>query len=103
MSQYIASVPSLAGYTITHKDFEVLNDILKVLDIAHQTQELLSSNKTPTLSFALPLYHALIDQWQGLRSALPALSHAIDAGIRKIESYIVKACSSPVHIVAMAL
>lgn len=63
VSQYIASIPSLAGSIITHKDYEVLNDVLKVLDLTHQTQELLSSDKTPTLAFALPVYHALIHQW----------------------------------------
>lgn len=103
ISRYIASVPALAEYTITHKDFEVLYDILTVLNLAHQTQELLSSDRTPTLSLALPLYHALIDKWRELQSSLPALSHAIGAGIRKIETYLAKTRSSPAYIVAMAL
>jgi hypothetical protein len=84
-------------------DYEVLRDILDVLDLAHRTQELLSSDRTPTLSLALPLYHALIDQWRELQSKCPALSHAIGAGIKKLEVYLVKTRSSPAHIVAMAL
>ncbi|CAE6420407.1 unnamed protein product [Rhizoctonia solani] len=85
MSRYIASDPGLAEYAITHADYEVLHDILTVLNFAHRTQELLSSDKVPTLAFAIPLYHALVDQWTRLQSMLPALSGAI------------------VHIVAMAL
>ncbi|KAF8599130.1 hypothetical protein BDV93DRAFT_449854, partial [Ceratobasidium sp. AG-I] len=103
ISRYIASVPALVEHTITPKDFEVLYDIMTVLDLAHRTQELLSSDRTPTLSLALPLYHALVDQWRSLQSSLPALSHAIEAGIRKIEAYLVKTRSTPAYIVAMAL
>ncbi|CAE6502682.1 unnamed protein product [Rhizoctonia solani] len=77
VSRYIASDPALAEYAITHSDYEVLHDILIVLNFAHQTQELLSSDKVPTLAFAIPLYHALVDHWTRLQSALPALSHAI--------------------------
>ncbi|KAG9126891.1 hypothetical protein FRC07_001502, partial [Ceratobasidium sp. 392] len=94
---------SLATYAITHQDFEVLHDILTVLNLAHCTQELLSSDKTPTLSHALPLYHALVDEWRILQAKLPALSHAIGAGIKKLEHYLVKTRSSPAYIVAMVL
>jgi hypothetical protein len=73
------------------------------LNLAHRTQELLSSDKTPTLSLAIPLYHALIDQWKELQVKLPALSHAIGAGVKKIELYLAKTRSSTAHIVAMAL
>ncbi|KEP46424.1 hypothetical protein V565_199570, partial [Rhizoctonia solani 123E] len=103
VSRYIASDPSLAEYAITHADYEVLHDILTVLSFAHRTQELLSSDKVPTLAFAIPLYYALVEQWGQLQTALPTLSHAIGAGIKKIKLYLDKTRSSPVHIVAMAL
>ncbi|EUC54633.1 transposase, putative [Rhizoctonia solani AG-3 Rhs1AP] len=103
VTRYIASIPSLAEYTITHRDFKVLYDIKTVLSLAHWVQELLSSDKTLTLSYALPLYHALIDQWRHLQSTLPALLHAIGAGIKKIEDYIARVRLSPAYVVAMAL
>ncbi|EUC65415.1 hAT family dimerization protein, partial [Rhizoctonia solani AG-3 Rhs1AP] len=103
VSRYIASDPTLAEYVITHADYEALHDILTVLNFAHRAQELLSSDRTPTLSFAIPLYHALVDQWTQLRATLPALSYAILAGIKKLNLYLDKTRSSPVHIVAMAL
>ncbi|KAH7334994.1 ribonuclease H-like domain-containing protein, partial [Rhizoctonia solani] len=103
VTRYIASVPALAEHTITHRDFEVLYDIRTVLGLAHRVQELLSSDKTPTLSYALPLYHALIDQWRQLQHTLPALSYAIGAGIKKIKDYIARVWLSPAYIIAMAL
>ncbi|KAH7325342.1 ribonuclease H-like domain-containing protein, partial [Rhizoctonia solani] len=103
VTRYIASVPALAEHTITHRDFEVLYDIRTVLGLAHRVQELLSSDKTPTLSYALPLYHALIDQWRQLQHTLPALSYAIGAGIKKIEDYIARVWLSPAYIIVMAL
>ncbi|KAH7305410.1 hypothetical protein B0J17DRAFT_734322 [Rhizoctonia solani] len=66
VSRYIASDPALAEHAITHADYEALHDTLTILNFAHQTQELLSSDKIPTLSFAIPLYHALVDQWTQL-------------------------------------
>ncbi|QRV94607.1 hAT family dimerization protein [Ceratobasidium sp. AG-Ba] len=100
-SRYIASDPTLAEFAITHTDYEVLSDTLDVLDLAHRTQELLSSDQTPTLSLALPLYHALIDQWRELQAKRPVLSHAIAAGIDKLEAYLAKTQSSPAHIVVL--
>ncbi|EUC54139.1 hAT family dimerization protein, partial [Rhizoctonia solani AG-3 Rhs1AP] len=103
VSRYIASDPTLAEHVITHADYEALHDILTVLNFAHRAQELLSSDRVPTLSFAIPLYHALVDQWTRLQATLPALSYAIFAGIKKLNAYLDKTRSSPVHIVAMAL
>ncbi|QRV87057.1 hAT family dimerization protein [Ceratobasidium sp. AG-Ba] len=103
VSRYIASDTTLSEYAISHMDYEVLSDISDVLELANRTQQLLSSDKTPTLSLALPLYYALIDQWRNLQIKRPALSHAIGAGIEKLETYLAKTRSSPAHIVAMAL
>jgi hypothetical protein len=103
VSRYIASTPALVECTITHTDYDVLHNILTVLNLTHQTQELLSSDRTPTLSLAIPLYRALIDEWRQLQSTLPALSYAIGAGIKKLELYLAKTRSSPAHIVAMTL
>jgi hypothetical protein len=80
-----------------------LQDILTVLNAAHRTQELLSSHKTPTLSFAIPLYHALIQRWRKLQGPMPALSHAIGEGVGKLEEYLNRTRSSPAHVLAMAL
>ncbi|KAG8728979.1 hypothetical protein FRC11_009773, partial [Ceratobasidium sp. 423] len=103
LKEYLSALSTLAKYAITHADYEALHDILTILNFAHRTQELLSSDRVPTLAFAIPLYHVLVDQWTQLQEMLPALSHALEVGIRKINVYLDKTHSSPVHIIAMAL
>ena len=45
----------------------ILRDIYQVLKVPHAAQELLSAERTPTLSLALPVYEILIDTWKSLR------------------------------------
>ncbi|KAF8751058.1 hAT family C-terminal dimerization region [Rhizoctonia solani] len=64
-------------------EFKVLQDILTCLNVPHQAQELLSAEKTPTLS---------------LHSRF-----TINLSAPGIQEYIAKSRSSPIHIVAMVL
>ncbi|KAF8714530.1 hAT family C-terminal dimerization region, partial [Rhizoctonia solani] len=84
-------------------EFKVLQDILTCLNVPHQAQELLSAEKTPTLSLAFPVYNQLIRSWRQVGAQLGAFEHAIECGIAKIQEYIAKSRSSPIHIVAMVL
>ncbi|KAF8751055.1 hAT family C-terminal dimerization region [Rhizoctonia solani] len=84
-------------------EFKVLQDILTCLNVPHQAQELLSAEKTPTLSLAFPVYDQLIRSWRQVGAQLGAFEHAIECGIAKIQEYIAKSRSSPIHIVAMVL
>ncbi|KAB5587613.1 HAT family dimerization protein [Ceratobasidium theobromae] len=86
---------------VTHKQFEVLQDVSSILSIAHQVQQLLSAECTPTLAFVLPLYEKLIAIWRTCLKKFPQHSYAISLAINKIEEYIGKTCSSPVHAFAM--
>ncbi|KAF8754797.1 hAT family C-terminal dimerization region [Rhizoctonia solani] len=84
-------------------EFKVLQDILTCLNVPHQAQELLSAEKTPTLSLAFPVYNQLTCSWRQVGAQLGAFEHAIECGIAKIQEYIAKSRSSPIHIVAMVL
>ncbi|KAF8959750.1 ribonuclease H-like domain-containing protein, partial [Flammula alnicola] len=66
----------------------VLYDIHQVLQVAHLAQELLSAERTPTLSMALPVFETLIANWKELASTIPELQHFIDIGISKLEEYL---------------
>ncbi|KAB5589421.1 AC9 transposase [Ceratobasidium theobromae] len=68
---------------------KVLQDIKCVLDIPHKAQELFAFEQTPCLSLATKQF--------------PALAFAIEAAIEKIREYMLKARSSPIHILAMFL
>ncbi|KAG8723844.1 hypothetical protein FRC09_001546 [Ceratobasidium sp. 395] len=95
--------PTLGKHMLTLQEFKVLNDIAAVLDIAHEAQELLSAEQTPTLSLMFPVYNQLICRWKEAADEYPALGFAIGAGIQKIKKYINKSRTSPIHILAMCL
>ena len=88
---------------VLHKQYEVLQDIVAVLTIAHNAQELLSAEKTPMLVLAFPVYKAIIEAWEQLSVAIPELSHAITHGILKIQEYVNRTQNVQVHSLAMVV
>ncbi|CAE6430174.1 unnamed protein product [Rhizoctonia solani] len=94
---------SLGSYAFSHREFEVLTHIMKVLDVAHRAQELLSAEQTPTLALAFPVYEKMLRDWRDLAKQYGALSYAIKAAMDKIEAYMEKSRTSPIHILAMFL
>lgn len=66
---------------------QVLTDIRRFLQVLHLVQEIVSAEKTPTLSYVLPLYEQLLVMLKDLAKELPKLSLGINATIRKLEEY----------------
>ncbi|KAF9002795.1 hypothetical protein BDQ17DRAFT_1242876 [Cyathus striatus] len=90
-------------YQFTEDDLGVLQDIDQVLEVSHKVQELLSTEKTLTLSLALPLYEVLLEKWWILQNTIPELSHYIGVGILKIEEYVSLARNTQIYVHAMIL
>lgn len=67
---------------------QVLGDVRRFLFIPHVVQEIVSAEKTPTLSVVLPLYEKLIIMLRDLKRELPKLAHAISASISKLDEYL---------------
>jgi hypothetical protein len=84
------------------REYEVLHHIHQILEIPHHCQELLSAEKTPTLSQALPTYETLVVLWGQLAEVLPELSHYIKLGIAKIMEYVSKGRRSRIYALAMS-
>jgi len=80
----------------------VLTDLYDILKLPHATQELLSAEKTPTLSFALPAFEILIDSLLQKQKVIPELSHFIGVGIFKIVEYSRKCRQSRVYALALS-
>ncbi|QRV92764.1 AC9 transposase [Ceratobasidium sp. AG-Ba] len=110
--RYLELYPAVADYAlrsrhefqlviISHKQYEVLQDVLSVLTLAHNAQELLSAEKTPTLALAFPVYETVIEAWDQLCIAIPELSYAITCGISKIRKYIDQTQGASVHALSM--
>ncbi|KEP52153.1 putative AC transposase [Rhizoctonia solani 123E] len=91
------------GMIMSDLEFKVLQDILACLNVPHQAQELLSAEQTPTLSLAFPVYDQLIYSWRQLGKRLGAFQYAIECGIARLQEYMAKSRTSPIHIVAMVL
>ncbi|KAG8729906.1 hypothetical protein FRC10_003305 [Ceratobasidium sp. 414] len=114
IDRYIVLYPAIVDYAfrackdaqipvVSHKQYEVLQDILSVLRVAHNAQELLSAEKTPTLALAFPIYEAVIEHWEKLCAVIPELSHSITCGILKLQEYVTRTQDAPVHALAMAI
>ena len=68
----------------------VAEHVREVVEIPHLAQELLSTDRTPTLAFSLPLYDKIIHQWELKQQQYPLLSPSIQVGIAKLKEYIAK-------------
>ncbi|KAF8164540.1 hypothetical protein BJ912DRAFT_863633 [Pholiota molesta] len=78
----------LSQHTFSDIEIKVASDIRKFLYVFHIVQELVSAEKTPTLSIVLPVYEKLIVMLKMLRGTLPELVHGIDASVAKLEEYL---------------
>ena len=71
-------------------ELKVLADICEFLYAPHTVQELLSAEKTPTLSLVLPTYEQLILLLKHMMRKLDKLRHAIVATVQKLKEYFNK-------------
>jgi hypothetical protein len=71
------------------------------MSVPHDAQESLSSDRTPTLSYSLPFYHSIIDEWECLKDAYPLLSPFIQVAIDKVKTYINKSNLSRTYSLAI--
>lgn len=69
--------------------------------VAHQFQQKLSAEKTPTLGYALPAFEAMISKWRRLQRKIPELATVIESGIEKLEEYRARAGMTPVYALSM--
>ncbi|KAF9523888.1 hypothetical protein CPB83DRAFT_750385, partial [Crepidotus variabilis] len=77
--------------------------LLTVLEKAHSAQELLSAEKTPTLSAALPAFELLLVAWTNLQKEIPEISHYIVVSVMKIREYVEKSRSSRIYALAIMI
>ena len=79
----------------------LLDHIRTVMSVPHDAQESLSSDSTPTLSYSLPFYHSIIDEWERMKGLYPLLSPFITIGINKVNGYIDKSRLSRTYSLAI--
>ncbi|TEB21112.1 hypothetical protein FA13DRAFT_1643511, partial [Coprinellus micaceus] len=92
-----------AAYSMSEEQFAVLNDIRQFLGLFHVVQELVSAEKTPTLSFVLPMYEKLLTMLDDLKCILPEIASAITSSQTKLRGYLNKARGSPAYTMAIGM
>lgn len=79
----------------------VAKHVHEVVEIPHLAQELLSTDRTPTLAFSLPVYDWIINEWESKQKKYPLLSASIQVGIAKLKEYIAKTQESRTYAFAI--
>ncbi|KAG2357023.1 hypothetical protein BDR07DRAFT_1453253 [Suillus spraguei] len=93
----------ISDLSMDTKDIDVLRDIHQVIEVPHVAQELLSSERAPTLSMALPAYEVLKGQWTQLQSTIWELSHYIGVGLDKLQQYINEGRKTCIYALSMII
>lgn len=106
MIEAFASRPKQAGgelpaLVLNQAKVCVVRHVCEVVEIPHLAQELLSSDRTPTLAFSLPVYDTIVTQWEAKQQQYPLLSPCIQVGIAKLKEYIAKTQESRVYAFAI--
>src|ERR1700682_6256318 len=91
----------IADLVLNDMDLQVLSDIRKFLNVFHTAQQIVSAEKTPTLSIVIPIYEQLISMLTDLKKHISNLTHAINAAIDKLKEYMEKARSTKMYVLAM--
>lgn len=91
----------LGRFTIDNASLAQLIDLHQILTFPHVVQELLSAQKTPTVSQTLPTYGLLISKWKGLARRMTYASDALNKGIDKIQHYVHASKENKVFILAI--
>jgi hypothetical protein len=92
----------LTKHELDNVQQKALCDVCEWLRILHSVQELVSAEKTPTLSVVLPLYEQLIGMLKKMVRILPKIAHTILFSMEKLEEYMMYSCQSCVYAIAMS-
>ncbi|QRV97807.1 hAT family dimerization protein [Ceratobasidium sp. AG-Ba] len=101
--RYSAENPEMKILVISQRQFDVLQDLVLILEVLDSAQELLSAERTPTLALALPVYENLIQVLYDRAIEFPMLQYAIDCGIKKLDAYVATTRNTPAYAIAMAI
>ncbi|PVF98996.1 hypothetical protein CPB86DRAFT_704104, partial [Serendipita vermifera] len=93
----------LFTYRLGEVELEVLREIRQILLLFHSIQELLSSERTPTLAVALPAYEYCLATLAKVidDEIFPHLNHALRAAAQKLGKYVELARKNRIYGMSM--
>lgn len=89
-------------HLLSKSEQDALLAILGVIETPHNAQELMLSEKTPTLSIALPTYELLCEIWEMQKVKTPYMRPFICTGLDKLREYVLISRSNKVYALAMS-
>lgn len=92
----------IATHLLTEQQLECLYDILEILEVLHIAQQLVSSEKTPTVSIALPTYERLTETWRLEKILKPKLLPFLNTGLDRMMEYVHLLRSNKIYALAMS-
>ncbi|EDR00032.1 uncharacterized protein LACBIDRAFT_334520 [Laccaria bicolor S238N-H82] len=104
--EHFLSLPinrDLVKLRLTDMEWAVLQDFEIVLGVPHQVQTLMSKERTPVLSGAIPAFEMFMMAWEQLGRDHPRLARWTDISIQWATTYYKKMDDSPAYIIAMFL
>lgn len=90
-------------HAFTDAQFRVALDICVFLQVFHSAQELVSAEKTPTLSIVLLLYELLLHMLKDLARVKVKLAHAIKASVAKLQGYLAISRKTKIYTLATGM
>lgn len=93
---------SIRKLLLGSSQLKLLKDISQILGAPARVQQLLSFEKTPALSVALPSYEWLLRQFKNFRVTIKELAWALNPAIDKLEEYVVRSRTCSAHALAMS-
>jgi hypothetical protein len=97
------TIAEVCRHFLTPAQLDALDNIAEILLVPHQAQELMSAEKTPTLSMALPLYELLIKRWTLMKIEKSLYAPFIDIGIKKVVEYVELSRKSKIYALAIGV
>ncbi|TFK59805.1 hypothetical protein BDN72DRAFT_780245 [Pluteus cervinus] len=92
---------ALAPYRLTPDEWKGIQDITVMLSVPSRIQQALCSERTPSLSFALPNFEWLVTSWERLAAAHPHLEPFLRPGLDSAYQYYRKMNDNPAYVIAM--
>ncbi|KAG2347127.1 hypothetical protein BDR05DRAFT_841371, partial [Suillus weaverae] len=62
---------SLLAKRLTSMQWHFLEDLEVILEVPHVAQQIMSTEKTPVLSLAVPAFEELIERWKKIADYIP--------------------------------
>ncbi|KAF8833085.1 hypothetical protein BDN67DRAFT_859307, partial [Paxillus ammoniavirescens] len=92
---------ALTNLSLAYQEWNALEVFRKILVVLHAFQQRLSSEKTPTLCYAIPSFRAMMMAWDTQVDESPDLKPIIESGLNKLSSYKTRMDSVPAYVLAM--